>query len=507
MIARIESCLLRGIDASPCEIEVDLDERGMMKQNIVGLPDAAVNESLERVTAALANSGYPTPLGRLLINLAPADIRKEGPLYDLPIAVGMLIAQGTLAARTGGLDHRACVFVGELALDGRIRPVRGVIAMADMARKQGMQAFICPKDNAPEAAVVDGIDVFGVRTLSEVMGLLSGEIEPEPEPAPDVAHMLRTAEAPIDFSEVRGQEGVKRAIVVAAAGGHNLVMLGPAGTGKTMMAKALPGVLPPLTPDEAIEITRIWSAAGQLAPGQALVTHRPVRTPHHTASSPAIVGGGIIPRAGEISLAHKGVLFLDELPEFGRGVLETLRQPMEDHVVTIARAHGTVRFPASFMLVAAMNPTPRGDVAPGEVGRREMEQYLSRLSGPLLDRIDIHVEAPAVPFKQLADIPRGTDTAAMRAQAASARARMNERQGPDTPNARLSGKQLDRFATMSERALALLEQAITGLGLSARAYDKIRRLARTIADLDDQDGIDEAHIAEAVQYRLLDRKV
>lgn len=507
MIARIESCLLRGIDASPCEIEVDIDMRALEKQTIVGLPDAAVKESLERIRAALGNAGYPFPLGKAIINLAPADVRKEGPLYDLPIAVGLLAAQGVLTTRVEGLDHRSCVFVGELALDGRVRPVRGVIAMAAMAKQRGMTAIICPKDNAPEAAVVEGLDVFGVRTLSEVMGLLSGEIDPEPEPAPDIAHMLKTAEAPIDFAEVRGQEGVKRAIVVAAAGSHNLVMLGPAGTGKTMMAKALPGVLPPLTGDEAIEITRIWSAAGLLDPGQPLVTRRPVRTPHHTASAPAIVGGGIIPRAGEISLAHKGVLFLDELPEFSRNVLETLRQPMEDHVVTIARAHGTVRFPASFMLVAAMNPTPKGDISPGEVGRREMEQYLARLSGPLLDRIDIHVEAPAVPFKELADIPRGTDTKAMRDQAAAARARMAARQGEATPNARLSGKQLDQYAAMSERALALLEQAITGLGLSARAYDKIRRLARTIADLDGKEGLDESHIAEAVQYRLLDRKV
>lgn len=507
MIARIESCLLRGIDASPCEIEVDLDNRSLEKQTIVGLPDAAVNESLDRVRAALGNAGYPFPQGKAVINLAPADVRKEGPLYDLPIAIGLLAAQGVLASRADGLDHRACLFVGELALDGRVRPIKGTIAMAAMAKQRGMDAFICPLENAREAAVVEGLNVFGVATLSEVMGLLSGEIEPEPEPVPDISHMLRTAEAPIDFAEVRGQEGVKRAIVVAAAGSHNLVMLGPAGTGKTMMAKALPGVLPPLTSDEAVEITRIWSAAGLLEPGQPLVTRRPVRTPHHTASAPAIVGGGIIPRAGEISLAHKGVLFLDELPEFNRGVLETLRQPMEDHVVTIARAHGTVRFPASFMLVAAMNPTPKGDVAPGEVGRREMEQYLAKLSGPLLDRIDIHVEAPAVPFKELADIPRGTDTQSMRTQTTAARARMTKRQGEATPNARLSGKQLDEYAAMSEPALALLEQAITGLGLSARAYDKIRRLARTIADLDGKDGIDETHIAEAVQYRVLDRKV
>lgn len=509
MIARVESCLLQGIEARPCEIEVDLDDRGMATQNIVGLPDAAVRESLERVRAALGNSGYPFPPGKCLINLAPADVRKEGPVYDLPIAVGLLLGQGVLipAAEQTGLDPRRCLFVGELALDGRVRPVRGAIAMAALARDRGMDALICPKDNAPEAAVVEGLNVFGVRTLSEVMGLLSGEIDAEPEPTPDINAMLSSAAAPIDFAEVRGQEGVKRAITVAAAGGHNLLMLGPAGTGKTMMAKALPGVLPPLSVDEAIEITRIYSAAGALQPGQALITHRPVRTPHHTASAPAIVGGGIIPRAGEISLAHRGVLFLDELPEFGRGVLETLRQPMEDHVVTIARAHGSVRFPASFMLVAAMNPTPRGDVSPGEVGRREMENYLSRLSGPLLDRIDIHVEAPAVPFNQLSSLPTGTSSATMREQTQRARTRMAKRQGDGTPNARLSGKQLDQLATMTDPARALLGQAITGLGLSARAYDKIRKISRTIADLDNADTIAEPHIAEAVQYRLLDRKV
>ncbi|MBY0263379.1 MAG: ATP-binding protein, partial [Phycisphaerales bacterium] len=331
--------------------------------------------------------------GKVLVYLAPANVRKEGPLYDLPIAVGLLIAQGIVgpaAAKRAApqprrdmkhiddeppepvepLDPRAYLFAGELALDGRVRPVRGVIALATLAKAKGYRGVIVPKDNAAEASVVPDIEAIGVATLTEVVGLLNGQIAPRPHPPINVADVLATAAAPIDFAEVRGQEAVKRAIVVAAAGSHNLLMLGPAGTGKTMMARALPGVLPPLSVEEALEITRIYSAAGQLAPGQGLVTARPVRTPHHTASGAAIVGGGMIPKPGEITLAHRGVLFMDELPEFPRDVLETLRQPLEDHVVSIARSHSAVRFPASFMLVAAMNPTPKGDIPADEVGKR-----------------------------------------------------------------------------------------------------------------------------------------
>ncbi len=516
MIACVSSFVLQGIAATPCDVEVDLDETGVSRQTIVGLPDAAVREAMERVHAAIGNTGYRLPPARLLVNLAPADVRKEGPVYDLPIALGLLATTRTIRpprpGRSGEQRLRLddALVAGELALDGGVRPVRGVIAMATLARERHRRSVIVPEANAAEAAVVEGVDVYGVRTLADVAALLNGDGDPpRPHPTIDVASLVRDVRAPVDFAEIRGQEPVKRAITIAAAGGHNLLMLGPAGTGKTMMARALPGILPPLRAAEALEVTRIYSAVGRLAGGEGaggLICRRPVRAPHHTASASAVIGGGAIPKPGEISLAHHGILFLDELPEFPRAVLDTLRQPLEEGSVTIARAHSAVRFPARFLLVAAMNPTPSGDAPADAGGRRAMQRYLGRISGPLIDRVDIHVEAPAVPWAELSGAAEGTGTAAMRARVEGARDRQTARQGA-TLNGQLSGPRLDEIAPLDEAASALVGQAITELGLSARGYDKIRRVARTIADLDESaTGVSATHVAEAIQYRLLDRR-
>lgn len=506
MLAQVHSFVLQGIDPIACEVEVDVADRGLAKTTIVGLPDAAVKESIERVRSAITNSGYAFPVSRLLVNLAPADTRKEGPSFDLPIAIGLLLAERVIQTPR----HKRLLFAGELALDGRLRPVHGAINLALLARSRNLQGVVLPVENASEATAVGGIEVYPADTLASVVGFLNDQHDIPPQPEPDVDAILTNAQHAVDFADVRGQEAVKRALTIAAAGAHNVLMIGPAGAGKTMMARALAGILPPLSRDEALEVTRIYSTVGQVPKGQPLITHRPVRTPHHTASNVAMIGGGIVPRPGEVSLAHRGVLFLDEMPEFPRPVLETLRQPLEDGCVTIARAHGSLRFPARFMLVAAMNPTPQGDKPTDAFTQREMDRYLSRISRPLIDRIDIHVEVPAVPHKTLARSPNGTGTNSltMRSHVVVARKIQTQRNGgPLHPNSSLTGRQLDRLARLDDPSQDLLSQAMTELGLSARAYDKIRRVARTIADLDGSESIALHHVAEAIQYRLLDRRI
>jgi magnesium chelatase family protein len=504
MLAQVHSFVLRGIEALACEVEVDVASRGISKTTIVGLPDAGVKESIERVRSAMINSGFVFPMTRMTINLAPADLKKEGPVYDLPIAVGLLLAGQAIESQR----HRKLIFAGELALDGRLRPIKGAISLAMLARSMEAEGIVVPLENASEAAAATEINVYPADSLATVVAFLNGLRDIEPHPHLDADAALAEARPAVDFGDVRGQETVKRALTIAAAGNHNALMIGPAGTGKTMCAKALPGILPPLSRDEALQTTCIYSAAGLLANGKALMTTRPYRSPHHTASSAALVGGGTIPRPGEVSLAHHGVLFLDELPEFSRAVLETLRQPLEDGQVTVARAHSSIRYPARFMLVAAMNPTRGGDFATDETSQRDMDKYLARISGPLVDRIDIHVEVPRVEYKQLAGAPVGTDTATMRRQVIDARAIQAQRNGgPLHTNATLSGRQLDRLAALDDAGQEILRQSMHELGLSARAYDKVRRVARTIADLAGNQTIEAQHVAEAIQYRLLDRRM
>ena len=508
MLSRVHSVTLVGIDAVSCEVEVNIASRGFATPVIVGLPDAAVKESLERIRTAITNCGYQPPAHRTVINLAPADIRKEGPALDLPIALGMLFAaDGDVPESTGRY-----MVSGELALDGRVRPVKGALSMAMLAKREGYQGVVVPRHNANEAAVVDGLDVIGVGSLTEAVGFLTEQLPLEPTVIDLETTFAAAAQYDVDFADVRGQEFCTRAMCIAAAGGHNLLFVGPPGAGKTLMAKCLPTILPPLTLSESLETTRIWSASGKLPVGSSLMARRPVRTPHHSASAAALVGGGTIPQAGEVSLAHHGVLFLDEFPEFQRSILETLRQPLEDGHVTIARSHSAVRFPAGFMLVAAMNPCPCGYYSdprrPCKCTQPQIERYLARISGPLIDRIDIHVSVPAVPFDDLRRQKVGTDSAALRTQVIAARQTQRERFDSDsnTLNGRMGPRQVRQQCPLSPACEQLLKQAMTELGLSARAHDKVLRLARTIADLEDASDITTGHLAEAVQYRRLDRR-
>ena len=505
MLAKVCAAAVQGIEAYPVEVEVNVGW-GDTNVVIVGLPDAAVKESRDRVSTAMTNSAFKFPMGRTTINLAPADVKKEGPSFDLPIAVGMVAASEQMESTL----LEKFVMVGELALTGAVRSVRGVLPMALRAKQEGRVGIIVPRENAAEAAVVDGLDVIPVQNLREAVSFLEGSIEIAPQRVDLTRLFDYVGDDMVDMADVKGQESVKRALEIAAASGHNLLLIGPPGTGKSMLAKRIPTILPPLTLDEALETTKIHSIVGALAPGQALVTQRPFRSPHHTASDAGLLGGNINPTPGEISLAHNGVLFLDELPEFKRTVLETMRQPLEDGKVTISRAAGTMTFPSQFMLVAAMNPTPDGKM-PGESksSPRDIQNYLGRISGPLLDRIDLHVEVPQVKFRELQAAKPGETSAQIRERVIAARRIQQQRFAGKrvTCNARMGTRELKEFCALDEAAAELLKHAMTDMGFSARAHDRILKVARTIADLAPSAGITAEHLGEAIQYRSLDRQL